>query len=1022
MADGDFLDELAYANRQRRYIAPPASTNALLTERENAYLTGIQNKQALESMVANLAYAPQDKPLYEELVNTTNSFLGSITPENMADSRLNTQQFASDFVNKKGGKQLVDNYTKYQAAIKAIDENKDIADPAMRDWYKKQINVTPVTKSTVTGMYQPGKVAEPNIAPFVDVGKELVDLFEGIKADGSVQENPDGTVTILKPVPGYLQYNVGEKVTRERLQEGLLGYIRSNPKITSYMEQRADYLASTQGSSTEAVFNRLTPEQKVALLGKEDATLQDYNKLIVQNSPDIETARQLNSKLLSQIIQSEETQNAMAPAISKYVYNNTKPTLIEDKMLMESLKYQADLNKAKVKESPDDLSSVSIQGWNTIQAMNPADIEVLDTRRTEIKNIIPTKQAELIQYQKAVNQGLPGYTSERLADLNMEIQSLDKEAEEIELQKRQIKEGVLDTAFKKGIDIEAEYKKSLPQLNKIYKAEVEAIKRRPNYKQGDELKLPQIPTLEQYTDLVINEYTTPASSIDGSKRHVPGDAARFDEHYIIDNLILPKQGQDLVDRINEVAGEFKDFKVTKDLSYISSVGATSKNSIKALNNYYANVQKNFSDNPETFYVGKVPLATWLNEELDIDNLRSLVDWKNTKITPLLQRDRNDGQLYGVNLKLTQKGEEELSDADKYKLSNAIKVPVTYKGINKDIQDAEVQSVLSTAFKDAMAANRTPHNINIMKAAGEMYANTTPLGKSIDAMNLYVVPPGESKTLNVNGEDIEIQSVARTARGTSINNTDFRLYRGSGNSKQVLVQNGNTSEWQNAKEAEKSGAIIDFNTPADIKQVLGAGQLYNQIKNSKPTQEAVNNPYEQYLQSGKVSYKESGYKLASDNDVQVANYGQYTRSMQSFFTGSGSTIPLVNNSGKTAYINSRVPLNSLTDLRSVIKSNVASNVQYPYVNSNIVNNVQNIVNTYGVLVSGGFRGEDTHNLKGSNKNSPHKYGFGLDFEDNDKGNELFNAVKNNPSLADQLGIARILKEDDHIHVEFKTNMI
>lgn len=1102
---GDFLGDLDYSRAALPIVAPPKNLPNVLQARENQYLQSTENKQALEDMIATLPHTKADEPLYNELVGNTNSFLGSITPDNMADSVLNTQQFSKDFANKMGGREILQNYQQYQGAIKTIDDNKDIP-VDMKDWYKSKIKVQPVTKSEVTGRYGTTPINPVRVAPYVDIGKELTDIFEGMKADKNIQENPDGTITILRPTPGYLQYNVGETVSKERLQQGLISYVNSRPDVTEYFSQRAEFLADQVSNPSATFYNSLTPENKQELTGNPNATAEEVNTFLLTNGIN-------PRKALETVYKSGQLANAIQPSISKYAYSQTTPTLVEDWLLKEYLSTQASLAKeaAKaVKPAPEDLSSVSLLGWNTVNNVDVKSYEALGTDKTSVQTQTKDLQREISQYQNALNNKQPGYTQEELNRKNQQMAILDDQIEQITQQQKNINEGVFDIAKKHGIDINSTYDKRIPTLTKeanyINKNQVlsdgrvditdkvnfigqnatlygtpvyilekgqttegkgvaaygnnpiirkETINGKTRYsysgqdnKQGvttlpanykviqdrlakdfigtnGEVTAPEkvlnqdyslntntvkVPSKEEYLGLMTDEYAKDSTSMfSANVKNKNG-------------YIFMDSDRKVARNIEDVAGEM-NVPVSKDLSYIYSTGATSKQSIKKYDNYVRKINHNLRNNPETYLVGDKPLSTALSE-MGVDNLATQVDWSKSTIYPLLQRDRKNGQMYGVNIVLNEEGRKELDgDAQKlYSNTNSIKLPATYHGTNKGAEEAEIQDTLLTAFKDIMASGNTQHDINVLKSTGETYINTTPEGKAIDGANLYVLPPGKTVDINMRGLDLQIESNARTARGSNVSNTDFRISKGTGKSKQYLSQlEDGTIDWLGVEQSK--GKVKDFNSPSDIKQFFGASMLQEDMtKQQQTTAPNIVNPYEAYIQ-GNTTYQGSGYNLKTSNDIQINNYGSYTRSFQSFYDSGNQTIGLKNSSGKTSYLQSRVPANDLSDMRSFMGNAIAPNVNYPYINKNIAPDVKSLVSDNTLLITGGFRGEDTHNhLKGSNSNSPHKYGYALDVEDNDEGKEFFNKVSSDANMMKKYNIARILKEDDHIHVEFNTKFI
>ena len=125
------------------------------------------------------------------------------------------------------------------------------------------------------------------------------------------------------------------------------------------------------------------------------------------------------------------------------------------------------------------------------------------------------------------------------------------------------------------------------------------------------------------------------------------------------------------------------------------------------------------------------------------------------------------------------------------------------------------------------------------------------------------------------------------------------------------------------------------------------------------------------------------------------------------------------------------------LKSVTSDSPTNNIktgkygaEYPYINKDVFPLLTKIITDFDVLITDGFRGEDTHKgLPESSKNSLHKYGYSVDLslgntEQGKKGQQLYNDLQNDNSLLKKYGILKAMKHNvggtDHLHLEFNPN--
>lgn len=506
------------------------------------------------------------------------------------------------------------------------------------------------------------------------------------------------------------------------------------------------------------------------------------------------------------------------------------------------------------------------------------------------------------------------------------------------------------------------------------------------------------PTEKEYEQAALDYSVVREGDADYDKNSM-GILARADQQYIADNITG--------------SAEIENLNTTRDFHSLLVNGTTTKSSLKAYNNYENSLQEQFAISPEKYKIGDLSLPDYLEETYAIDNIKAFIDMSKSKIYPLLERDRSTGQNYGFSIVFKDSA---LKDnpvlAEAYGTSNSIKLVGVDGAANANTENAKVQSLILNSLQDLEASSpNNPFDEIVIEEAGRWFINADNNGRKLDNLNVYTLPPGEEVTWAVDfrgqKENVIIKAIDKNVNSNSPKDIDFRTYITKDNIRYgmaVNVQTGET-ELQPVDTINKNKNIYEevvFDSPEDIKKKYG-GELLRKAYENKRTA-FYNN-------------QNSDVVAKPNNDYQISNYNQTINNIRNSYPTAQQVTINNNSTGKPEVINSYVPASDLVNVGDLIDSSkIWKDNRYPYINKAIQQPFQNLVNNYGLLNTGGFRGTDTHPGLGEDK-SAHMYGFGTDFDYNEKGKKMYNDLTSNPALMKQYGIARIIDEGNHYHVTF-----
>jgi hypothetical protein len=531
------------------------------------------------------------------------------------------------------------------------------------------------------------------------------------------------------------------------------------------------------------------------------------------------------------------------------------------------------------------------------------------------------------------------------------------------------------------------------------------------------------------------------------------------EGYTSGKLIIPKSGLKPLDKIQKERGMFNS-PVSRNLSSIFVTGETTKSELKLLQNLEDADNESFRKTHSQYSVkvgGKtLNLADAIEEMYGLPNISAeYIDWDKTTSKMLLSTDREFGQEYGLNIVLTKEGREKVADMGTSKSEGFTKESdLKLVGVNTTkpvkAEQAKIRNALFVAYGQ-VAKDDSDYGVEVRSQMGRLYADQIPaIGGEIDRLNLYTVPPGEKKELDIMGTKYLIRTTDKDLESNDILDVDFHIGVNQNGQELVMAQNAKgETDWYDASEVEKSNqAILDskgdavklaeakalrlskvsFESPNDIKAFMGSKYLEVQHKQQQleAQQLQAQNPYTQFRMSTSSRTSGGNSYTVEKNTITSNDYKTYLNMVKTMHGTKGDKqITLMNNTtGKQETIAARVDSTELVNLKPYLAAGtVAVDNNYPYVHKSISNSVVQTLKTHGLTFTGGFRGEETHSGQAeASDNSLHKYGYSVDFRADKAGLAFYDNIIKNQDLMDQLGIAKAYKHTvggvTHIHTEYK----
>ena len=403
------------------------------------------------------------------------------------------------------------------------------------------------------------------------------------------------------------------------------------------------------------------------------------------------------------------------------------------------------------------------------------------------------------------------------------------------------------------------------------------------------------------------------------------------------------------------------------------------------------------------------------KDLGITYTEEDIDFKNTKSSILLDNDPKHGQKIRLPIYLTEKGRNKVLNHNPKYLDASGTLNLTMvnsagvnSAINKNIVDA-----VSRAYAESMG-DKTPSGEAARSAYGLVKFNNSSEADRFYKLNLYTLPNGGKATHTLdNQEKLTINAIKRSATPGKLGDNDFYLTKPDG-SIMVTDKQDNTYKFVPYAEYAKdvTGARYNrklFDSPGDIASLIGNEYLSQQATKSNSVQ-AKNN---------QVQTSGSSYNITPTGVISDKHESNKTNTYKSY--GKSSTpIKFKTANGNTVSLNSRIPARDLFDISNQIPGRY-SNSMAPYFNVSVAGSAVKLINGYNLYTTSAFRDEDRNAKAGGKDNSLHQYGKSFDASFDAGAEKLIADLKNNPQLAQDLGISMAFKEAKdggyHLHVDF-----
>lgn len=460
-------NDLSYAKSEVPYVAPPTKELLqLLDNRENSYIKTQGNINIAKELENNLPYNPASKGIYDELVTNVDNHLSKITPDNYADSELDTAQLAVDINNTMGGTQLKNQQADYLAKKQAIDTAEGVR-PEKKAMYTDILanSVQPITRDKNGKLITPA-LATPKVVKDVDLFEKVNKVLTDWQSQGKYIYDPTtGKINIDKDVVGQFGITKATYNDKTELYSAALSYLKNDSVNAEYLDSEADFQLYGKKPTDESVFKSVPKDilasyvydKPAGEITKEDITNVTLDKLknFTKSNPDLlKDIAKHGAK--AQVMQ--EVGNTLANKWGKY--DETK-TLYDDKEFAEMVKAKYAPPKVSA-DAPNNAPLVFVQDASTSTVGSPVIFQKYEEEESQnIKTYIDAKK-NFDAYTIQAKNALPSEQARLKENINAAKEELEKADARIQ-QSRQAQTNLVESTVQmakspsKGVNIEKAY-------------------------------------------------------------------------------------------------------------------------------------------------------------------------------------------------------------------------------------------------------------------------------------------------------------------------------------------------------------------------------------------------------------------------------------------------------------------------------------------------------------------------------------------------------------------------------------
>lgn len=961
-----------------------------------------------------------------------------------SDNENRIDEFTSELLNKKGGRQFLAmkqaDAANRERVGEAIDEYDPVTSTGGIQGFKKSYYLTPQYKAfefdSNGNVIGGGQVTYPEIYKERNLFSELDKATKDTKAFqdiGQVDEN--GNRLYLVDTGMFGKYmNVNEKyVTEDRIREiakahllatGGYEYIQNEAKIKEFNQPlttdeariRLSELASIKGGKDNhyTVLNNLSDKQL-------QESLKSGLGVALQ-------AVDLNNSLLSGAISksaySEKTLEFVDDTVAQFAQNEYTKSLYDkasksgagngDEEGRGLVPYSFMNNTISTYETFDPSSAVSLQN----QRIKLADEQVnLTAQLTEmIKN--PGYQNDA-NYQQAIQRKAD--IDAQLVDMQEDMKKSTKVIGNIIKKDTQVGLYSLYSDFAGQAKFEGKGAPDRDTFNNAISAAILAeADEDPRTTAEDILNKNGIGTNIDYDN---NKFINSVdkgnmkgwSVITGSKFTSKNEGATpiIEKANKGDLLSIVRRGGAALKKESKERNHINNSETIKRDTSIFTIEGDTEKFVEAKR--FANAEKNLTDfvqnNLETLRIfnpsgnpnEEGTLASFISNKtgLEIKDINKAMVLSKASLSTTQSFGKDKGSVYVAQFKLkniTQKDDPDIYDIqEKIREKLAGNTTLNYR-FTLDKNQKAVGEEMQIALKELILANKG--NISGLTATARNRAalalgNMDGTNNAIDMLNIYNLdgsgrnPNKASKNVKYSGYDLRITARDLPFAKKAVDK-DFTIQvKDEGVYKTVGFLNGQAGLYTDEElKANPQITRQNFDTDLDIKAYLNLLRLDSESSFNKG--------------SG-----DSSVNFTGNRDIRADKSKQYSTT-------------LIRN-GRPFETNTYVNPNELINITGKVK--LANNAGIPYLHKDIAQNATTVLNSYGLTVTGGLRTKE-HFPSNSAPNSSHFNGYAVDVKDDINSNRFFKEINKNPKLKERLGIT-FTHDGDHVHITFlpkKSNII
>lgn len=459
------INSLSYAKSEVPYVAQPTKEIlGLLDKREEQYIKTKDNINLATELKNSIPYNPVSQGIYDNLVGTVNETLDKITPDNYADSVLDSAQLSHDMKNKLGGRELAAQQADYMAKVDAVDKTEGIG-PGKKQWKKDLIakSLKPITQDE-NGRYVYGSALTPKLVKDKDLFMETDKLVTGWKSSGLYKHDANGKISVDPSIVGKFGITKTTFNDEKELFDTAVNYLTNDSENAEYIDDEAEYQLYGKQVTPESVFNSIPEAAYKAYFPNKDpkkVSVEDL-KALVGNS------QQALQGIAKGMISAGLRQNVASAIANKHGYTD------ETKTFMDDLEYHEAIKAKYAKKTFEDVEGESLGDAvlvkTSITERQGSPLIYEKYQEEEVAYIKEYADAKL-NFDKLIKQSNVSPSEEvrlreKVVEAKDRLERIDTDIQNSRQAQENLTKSTIQLAKGNDIDVEARYKKELPKLTK----------------------------------------------------------------------------------------------------------------------------------------------------------------------------------------------------------------------------------------------------------------------------------------------------------------------------------------------------------------------------------------------------------------------------------------------------------------------------------------------------------------------------------------------------------------------------